>query len=246
MCLAVPGKIVRDRDDPLDAHGKVSFGGVVKDVSLAYLPEAQVDDYVIVHAGFALSQIDEAEAVADVRGAEPSSLTALGEDAESRDPSMKFVDEYRDPDAAEQLLGAIREAGHPAVDDHGGLRRPDARHPQLRHRRAAAAGDHAAARPRLPGVRDAARDDRPRGRARRRPDVIFTSFGDMLRVPGTDRDLLSVKAAGGDVRIVYSPLDALTIAAREPATSRSCFSPSASKPPRRATRWPCSRRSAPA
>jgi hydrogenase expression/formation protein HypD len=49
-----------------------------------------------------------------------------------------------------------------------------------------------------------------------RPDVIFCSFGDMLRVPGTDRDLLSVKAAGGDVRIVYSPLDALKIARQHP------------------------------
>jgi hydrogenase expression/formation protein HypD len=49
-----------------------------------------------------------------------------------------------------------------------------------------------------------------------RPDVIFCSFGDMLRVPGTDRDLLSVKAAGGDVRIVYSPLDAVKIATENP------------------------------
>jgi hydrogenase expression/formation protein HypD len=50
-----------------------------------------------------------------------------------------------------------------------------------------------------------------------RPDVIFTSFGDMLRVPGTKTDLLSVKASGGDVRIVYSPLDALQIARENPA-----------------------------
>ena len=49
-----------------------------------------------------------------------------------------------------------------------------------------------------------------------RPKVIFCSFGDMLRVPGTKRDLLSVKAAGGDVRIVYYPLDALKIAAEAP------------------------------
>ena len=49
-----------------------------------------------------------------------------------------------------------------------------------------------------------------------RPGVTFCSFGDMLRVPGRDRDLLSVKAAGGDVRIVYSPLDALQIARRNP------------------------------
>ena len=49
-----------------------------------------------------------------------------------------------------------------------------------------------------------------------RPEVIFTSFGDMLRVPGSGKDLLSVKAAGGDVRIVYSPLDAVMIAKQNP------------------------------
>jgi hydrogenase expression/formation protein HypD len=48
------------------------------------------------------------------------------------------------------------------------------------------------------------------------PDVIFCSFGDMLRVPGTDRDLFRVKSAGGDVRVVYSPLDALDIARQNP------------------------------
>lgn len=49
-----------------------------------------------------------------------------------------------------------------------------------------------------------------------RTDVIFTSFGDMLRVPGSEKDLLSVKAAGGNVRMVYSPLDAVGIAAQHP------------------------------
>ncbi|RMG53413.1 MAG: hydrogenase formation protein HypD [Acidobacteria bacterium] len=49
-----------------------------------------------------------------------------------------------------------------------------------------------------------------------RPGVIFCSFGDMLRVPGTEKDLLAVKANGGDVRIVYSPLDALELAKRHP------------------------------
>jgi len=49
-----------------------------------------------------------------------------------------------------------------------------------------------------------------------RSDVIFTSFGDMLRVPGSDSDLLQVRARGGDVRVVYSPLDALEIARRTP------------------------------
>jgi hydrogenase expression/formation protein HypD len=50
-----------------------------------------------------------------------------------------------------------------------------------------------------------------------RPDVIFTSYGDMLRVPGSGKDLLTVKAEGGDVRMVYSPLDALKVARENPA-----------------------------
>ena len=49
-----------------------------------------------------------------------------------------------------------------------------------------------------------------------RPDVIFTSYGDMLRVPGSDRDLFSIRASGGDVRVVYSPLDAVRIAQENP------------------------------
>jgi hydrogenase expression/formation protein HypC len=63
MCLAVPGKITSiTGDEPLTRMGKVDFGGVVKEVSLAFVPEAGVGDYVIVHVGFALSRLDEAEA----------------------------------------------------------------------------------------------------------------------------------------------------------------------------------------
>ena len=51
----------------------------------------------------------------------------------------------------------------------------------------------------------------------RKPDVIFCSFGDMLRVPGSDGDLFRIKSEGGDVRVVYSPLDALKIARANPA-----------------------------
>jgi hydrogenase expression/formation protein HypD len=50
----------------------------------------------------------------------------------------------------------------------------------------------------------------------RRPDVVFCSFGDMLRVPGSDGDLFSIKSRGGDVRVVYSPLDCLKIARANP------------------------------
>ena len=63
MCLAVPGKILSVAgEDPLSRTARVSFGGIVKEVSLAYTPEAQVDDYVIVHVGFALNVLDEGEA----------------------------------------------------------------------------------------------------------------------------------------------------------------------------------------
>ena len=63
MCLAIPGKITSiSGEDPLMRTGKVDFGGILKEVSLAYVPEAKVGDYVIVHVGFALSRVDEAEA----------------------------------------------------------------------------------------------------------------------------------------------------------------------------------------
>ena len=63
MCLAVPGKILSiEGDDPLLRAGKVDFAGVVKRVNLAYVPEAAVGDYVLVHVGFAISTVDEAEA----------------------------------------------------------------------------------------------------------------------------------------------------------------------------------------
>ena len=64
MCLAIPGKIIgiEDGDDLLQKVGKVSFGGIIKKVSLAYVPEAQIGNYVVVHVGFALSIIDEDEA----------------------------------------------------------------------------------------------------------------------------------------------------------------------------------------
>ena len=63
MCLAVPGKITSiTGEDPLTRMGKVDFGGILKEVSLAYVPEAKVGDYVIVHVGFAISRVDEEEA----------------------------------------------------------------------------------------------------------------------------------------------------------------------------------------
>jgi hydrogenase expression/formation protein HypC len=63
MCLAIPGKIESiSGDEPLTRMGKVNFGGIRKEACLAYVPEARVGDYVIVHVGFALSRLDEDEA----------------------------------------------------------------------------------------------------------------------------------------------------------------------------------------
>ena len=63
MCLAVPGKVLSIAgDEPLTRTGQVSFGGIVKEVNLAYTPEAGIGDYVIVHVGFAISTLDESEA----------------------------------------------------------------------------------------------------------------------------------------------------------------------------------------
>ena len=63
MCLAVPGKLLSIAgDDPLARTGKVSFGGILKEVNLTCVPEVKIGDYVIVHAGLAISVLDEEEA----------------------------------------------------------------------------------------------------------------------------------------------------------------------------------------
>lgn len=63
MCLAVPGRVLSIAgDDPIMRVGRVDFGGIVKEINLAYVPEAKVGDHVLVHVGFAITVIDETEA----------------------------------------------------------------------------------------------------------------------------------------------------------------------------------------
>lgn len=63
MCLGIPGRILNiEIDDSGLPAGKVDFSGAVKSVCLAYVPEAQVGDFVVVHVGFAISRLDEQEA----------------------------------------------------------------------------------------------------------------------------------------------------------------------------------------
>ena len=64
MCLGVPGKIVEIQENSVGmTMGKVDFAGITKEVCLAYVPEVQIGDYVIVHVGFAISVVDEDEAM---------------------------------------------------------------------------------------------------------------------------------------------------------------------------------------
>jgi hydrogenase expression/formation protein HypC len=62
MCLAVPGKIIELKDSEGVAMAKIDYGGVTREACMAYLPEAQVGEYVLVHVGFAISRMDEEEA----------------------------------------------------------------------------------------------------------------------------------------------------------------------------------------
>ena len=80
MCLGIPGKVVEVRTDAELVMGKVDFGGVARDVCLAYVPDVKVGEYVIVHVGFALSKLDAAEAartfelLAELAAAEDAAL----------------------------------------------------------------------------------------------------------------------------------------------------------------------------
>ena len=82
MCLAVPGKILTITGEDVLRSGSVSFGGIHKQVNLAYVPEAKVGDYVIVHVGFAISIVDENEAMQTFEY-----LKQMGELAELEPPS---------------------------------------------------------------------------------------------------------------------------------------------------------------
>jgi hydrogenase expression/formation protein HypC len=84
MCLGIPGKIIEITGEGVTMTGKVNFDGIVKEVSLAYVPDISVGDYTIVHVGFAITQLDE-EAALDT-------LAHLQE--------MEAVEVELDPDAA--------------------------------------------------------------------------------------------------------------------------------------------------
>jgi hydrogenase expression/formation protein HypC len=67
MCLAIPGKVLNIDRNKTPVMGDVSFGGIVRNVCLEWLPEVRVGEYVIVHVGFAISKLDEADALETLR-----------------------------------------------------------------------------------------------------------------------------------------------------------------------------------
>ena len=82
MCLGIPGRVVSVEENPLGmTQGKVSFGGITKEVCLAYVPGVEVGDYVVVHVGFAISRVDEKEAAEVFR-----LLEAMNETSELKIP----------------------------------------------------------------------------------------------------------------------------------------------------------------
>ena len=95
MCLAIPGKILEIETDVQPVMAKVSFGGIQKRICLEWLPEAGVGDYVLVHVGFAISKMDEGEALEtlklldDIEGAykELESDDSTADNDSSEDPS---------------------------------------------------------------------------------------------------------------------------------------------------------------
>ena len=84
MCLAIPGKILEISTSSQPTMGKVSFGGIVKDICLDWVPDVKVGQYVIVHVGFALSTMDEEEAMETIR---------LIEEIEKQAPDAKTSEE---------------------------------------------------------------------------------------------------------------------------------------------------------
>jgi hydrogenase expression/formation protein HypD len=149
---------------------------------------------------------------------------------------MRFVDEFRDPEAARHLVRAIGElaegaphrklmevcGGHTHTIYRHGLEQLLPANVELVH----GPGCPVCVIP-MGRVDDAIH-------LAGRPGRVFTSFGDMMRVPGSGGDsLLAAKARGADVRMVYSPLDALEIAREPNRTARWSSSPSGSRPPRR-------------
>ena len=210
MCLAIPAEVTELLPDNM---ARVSFDGVGKEVSVALVEDLAVGDYVIIHVGYALSKIDAGG------GAPHAGTHRRARIGRVRGRVMKYVNEYRDGRLARSLAATI--AG--TVD------------PERRYHFMEFCGGHTHAISRY-GIEDLLPDNvrmihgpgcpvcvLPVGRIdaaialAERPEVTLCTYGDLMRVPGSHgTSLLRAKAAGADIRMVYSTLDAMRIAETEP------------------------------
>ena len=188
-CLAIPGRLIERAEENGLRMGKVDFGGTRKTVCLEHVPDARLGDYVLVHVGFALARIDEAEAqrVFEVL----RELDQLGE--------------LRRPEVPRRIPGRGRGARP------GGADRPSVTRPWVLME-VCGGQTHTIVRYGLDGLLPEGMElvhgpgcpvcvtslemiDKAHAVASR-PEVIFCSFGDMLRVPGSRGDLLALKSQG--------------------------------------------------
>ena len=209
MCLAIPVQVTELLDGDM---ARVTLDGVQKIISLALVEDVKPGDYVILHVGYALNKIDPEEAEATL-----ALLAEAGQiDGSGR---MKYVDEYRDGKLARAIAATIRAEA-----------RPDE---SYRFMEFCGGHTHAIARY---GLEDLLPENvrmihgpgcpvcvLPVGRMddaiklAQRPDITLCTYADLMRVPASNgMSLLKAKAAGADIRMVYSTLDALRIAREEP------------------------------
>ena len=183
MCLGVPAGSTPCGRSTARGWPRSTSAASARRCASRTSPRSRSGDYTIVHVGFALTKLDEKSALETLelmRGvglleqefAPDAEMSADGTEPGRRVPAdgrraVKYLDEFCDPELAPRLLDEIRRHRHPALGDHGGLRRADPHdHPQ-RHRPAPARRRRADPRSRLPGLRDPAGDDRPGARHRR-------------------------------------------------------------------------------
>ena len=117
MCLGIPGKVIEVHDVAGLRMGKVDFGGVRKEACLAYTPEVELGDYVIVHVGFAISRVDEEEAM--------KTLEILGSMGDMMEQELATMGPGMDAPAVEDdastagLIAALRQVSAPAREARG-------------------------------------------------------------------------------------------------------------------------------
>ena len=188
MCLGIPDKVIRTFHEHDVLMGKVDFGGVSKQVCLEHVPDVAIGQYVLVHVGFALSKIDEDEGQARVRVSlmEWNQLDDAARCGGRGAAGVKYLDEYRDPVAAREARRShqARTVTRPWVimEVCGGQTHTIVKYGVDRVIPDCIELVHGPGCP----VCVTALETIDRAHAiASRPGVIFCSFGDMLRVPGS-------------------------------------------------------------